>query len=438
MSQTLNNKLRFAGDVSILEARLTSVASGFNVDIQNMLVSVNIYEDMFSPFITGTIVVTDSIDLMNSFPFLGHEYINLKIETPTINDDTNTKSNVIDQTFYIYKITDRTYMAERNVVYEMHFFSQEMSVDANVSLSKGFSGKVSDIAREILGTSGLGTNRLGYIEETKNSTKYVSNFWKPTKNLNFLTNQAINANGSPSYLFFENRTGFNFVSLDTLCRYEPIQNFNYGSFVRDVNKYTASRDINKDYQRINELAIPDVVDSLSKLTNGAYASTLFTHDLVSKRYRVKTFDYLQDFEKENHLNKFPITNKRVASVLTLPSAKIISNEIHYGVFNGFGDVSNSSTLQNRLSRLQQIENHKIKIVVPGRTDYTVGRTVELTLFQAEHISIKNGLDDNRDKVFSGRYLIAAIHHSITRERHECVMEVIKDTFIKDVAKIGEA
>ena len=61
MSQTLNNKLRFAGDVSILEARLTSVASGFNVDIQNMLVSVNIYEDMFSPFITGTIVVTAPI-----------------------------------------------------------------------------------------------------------------------------------------------------------------------------------------------------------------------------------------------------------------------------------------------------------------------------------------------------------------------------------------
>jgi hypothetical protein len=35
----------------------------------------------------------------------------------------------------------------------------------------------------------------------------------------------------------------------------------------------------------------------------------------------------------------------------------------------------------------------------------------------------------QDKIFSGTYLIAAINHYIDKEKHECHMELIKDSFI---------
>jgi len=432
---TSDSFLRFAGDVVIKDARITSLVSGTSMNIQNLVIGVNIYEDLFSSFITGSLVVNDSLDLMNSFPFVGEEFLSLKVFTPSLEDN----KDIFDQVFYIYKISNRVYQAERNVVYEMHFISQEASVDLNNSISKSYSGKPSDIVKTLLGADGLGTERIGLIEETKNNTKYTSNFWSPSKNFNYLANQAVSNRDSASFVFFENRAGFNFVSLETLSAAAASQVFNYNSSSRDHDpnsKINSSyRNIERDYQRINELTVPVVVDSLDKLKSGAFGSVLISHDLVTKRYRVNKFDYLDNFDNEVHLNKYPVTNRNVSYTLTRPESVVMTKEIHYGLYDNFGDVSNNNSLQKRLYRILQIENHKVKITVPGRTDYTVGMVVELDINQAE--SITEVTDATKDKFLSGKYLIAAIHHAIDKERHECVMELIKDTFIGNIAKFGE-
>lgn len=434
--ETKDNIIRFAGDITVKEVVITSTVSGFSMDVSNLVIGINVYEDLFSPFVSGTLIINDSLDLMNNFPFIGEEMVYINMYTPTF-ENTGKSYDTIQQMFYIYKASNRQYRAERNVVYELHFISQEASADVNVRISKGFEGKISDIAKTLIGVEGLASDREGFIEDTKNSTKFVSNFWNPTKGLNYLCNQAVSEQDSPSYLFFENRWGFNFASLETLSTADTTQVFNYNSFVRDAEGHTSMRNIDRDYQRINDLEIPEVVDSMEKLTAGAFSSILITHDLVSKRYRSKTFDYLDNYTKEKHLNPYPITNKSISNALTSPRATIITNEIHYGVYNGYGDISNSRSLQARLYRINQIENYKVKITVPGRTDYTVGQVVELNIFQTEPLTVRDGLNDNRDGVFSGRYLIGAIHHSVDKERHECTMELIKDTLITDIAKFGE-
>ena len=77
--------------------------------------------------------------------------------------------------------------------------------------------------------------------------------------------------------------------------------------------------------------------------------------------------------------------------------------------------------------MKQAEANKIEITVPGRTDYTVGQKVAVTLNKIEPVSQKDGDTDLVDKMFSGFYLVSAINHYITRERHECNMELIKDS-----------
>ena len=67
----------------------------------------------------------------------------------------------------------------------------------------------------------------------------------------------------------------------------------------------------------------------------------------------------------------------------------------------------------------------IRIVVPGRTDYTAGQKVNVKLDKVEPVS-KNDTD-TEDKMFSGDYIISAINHYISREMHECHMELIKDS-----------
>ena len=79
----------------------------------------------------------------------------------------------------------------------------------------------------------------------------------------------------------------------------------------------------------------------------------------------------------------------------------------------------------RISLMKQAEANKLEITVPGRTDYTVGQKVSVTLNKIEPISAND--TDITDKMFSGYYLISAVNHYITRESHECNMELIKDS-----------
>jgi hypothetical protein len=71
------------------------------------------------------------------------------------------------------------------------------------------------------------------------------------------------------------------------------------------------------------------------------------------------------------------------------------------------------------------EANKLEITVPGRADYTVGQKVNVTLNKIEPITKKE--QDITDKMFSGNYLISAINHYVDRNKHECHIELVKET-----------
>lgn len=410
--------LRFAGDVLVDKVNVVS-ANGLYQDITNQVLSIQIFEDLFSPFITGNIVIKDSLDLVNLFPFVGEETLELKISTPTL------KTGNIDAKFYIYKITDRDMLGDKSVVYQIHFTSLDAIVDLNKAVSKTFSGKVSDIAKTVFTDKvhGLQTLKPLNIEETSNNTKYISNFWSPIKNLFYLVSNSVNKSGSPSYLLFENRDGYNFLSLDTLYTQPILQEFVYDNYVRDeLNDAGNIKNINEDYRRIETITIPEAFDYISRIRNGMYGSKQYNHDIVSKKISSTNYDLLQSFDKRNHLNEFPVASKKAVYRY---NSKIDFEPKYYNNFSNFGDATNASIIQERTSVLKQIESTKIQIIVPGRMDYTVGRKVNVTLPRIEPYTEKDR--DPTDKMFSGTYIIAAINHYINRDRHECTLELVKDS-----------
>lgn len=416
--------IRFAGDVSIDKIEVIS-ANGLGQEITNQVVNLEIYEDIFSPFITGVIVLKESIDYLNLFPMIGEEYVNIKIHTPSF----TKKDMIIDDQFVIYKVSDRIQANDRNQMYALHFISREALVDMNKNVSRSYQGKISDIVEDIITDkfSGLESTKKTNIEETPNSTKYVSNYWSPIKNINYLADRAKNIDGSANFVFFENRLGLNFGSLATLySQPAPRQEFVYDAYFRDFTASGAKRDVNKEYQRIIEIEIPVVFDYMDRVNSGMYASKKIGYDLVTKKYKVKTYDMLDDFDEHKHLNKHPANSNRIVKY---PNQKIMHSQLHYANFNNYTDVTNSSSVQQRLSLMKQAESTKIQITVPGRTDYTVGDKVKLTLNKFNPIKTSDTDDDIIDNLFSGNYIISTINHMIDREKHECYMELIKDSYI---------
>ncbi|MGA1048786.1 MAG: hypothetical protein ACO3UU_12320, partial [Minisyncoccia bacterium] len=91
--------IRFAGDISVDKIEIITM-TGFGQDITNQVRVIEIFEDIYSPFISGVIVLKETIDYINLFPLVGEEFINISIHTPSM-------PQKIDQQFAIYKIANR-------------------------------------------------------------------------------------------------------------------------------------------------------------------------------------------------------------------------------------------------------------------------------------------------------------------------------------------
>jgi hypothetical protein len=418
-------KLKFAGDVSVDKVRIIT-PTGFYQDIAAQVINVQLYEDLFSPFITGSLIVKESLDLVNLFPFIGEEYVELEISTPSL--DTNN----IKGTYYIYKMSDRQILGDRAVVYQLHFISIEAIADLNKKISKTFTGKVSDLVQRFLTDryDGVESTKSVFIEPTTNATKYTSNFWSPTQNITYLLDQAINVNKTPDFVFFENRDGFYFISLETLYSNNVFQEFTYDKYTRDdLPGGGSARNVQEDYKRIISISIPTGYDYMDRIRSGMISSKMITYDSTKKTYTSKNYTMFNRFEQQKHLNKFPInSNKSIFrnNALIMTELKAFENQ------TGFGDVTNTKILQERTSLMKLAEANKLEITVPGRADYTVGQKIAVVLNKMEQTTEKDG--DITDKMFSGFYIIAAINHYVDRVKHECVMEVIKDSSQQDMNK----
>lgn len=419
--------IRFAGDVNIRRLEIVSSVK-YKVDITNQLIGAEIYEDLFSPFTTAVFTVRESQDFINALPLRGEEVINLEIATPTM----NTEGSFFKGVFYVYKISDRILLTDRNTAYAISCISYEALYDLNVKQSKSYSGNIGDIVKRITGSDGLNTTKKVHVEPTKNSIKYTSNFWSPVKNLNYLANNAISNKNSASYLFYESRYGFTFTTLDNLYQQAPYQNFIKDNYTRDTNLNTSFRNLQRDYQRILDFKVRVPFDSMKFTSNGAYFSRLYSYDFVKKKYLAKDYNALSQFSNNTHLNKNPM----YTDVKPVSPMNYIFNEVkHYSSHDGYPDTSNVRIQQERNSKLNLIRSSIIEINVFGRTDYTVGHKVYVEVPKATVITDKDQANTDKergfiDATYSGFYIVTAINHVISRDSHTCIMELSKESMVK--------
>lgn len=416
--------LRFAGDVNVDRVMLVS-ASGVAVDVTAMVTEIQIFEDIFQFYTTGTLAVRDSLDMPTIFPFVGEERLKLVVKTPGLPDNTE---NRISKEFYVYKLSDKTIMSDRNVFYMLHFCSIEKVLNSNIKLSKTYSGKISEIATKLIRSEGLASGMTLHVDETANSIKYTSNYWSPYKNLDYLMQRAISGTRSANYLFFENRSGLNFVSLDSLFAQEAILEYTYDKFSRDSTPTDGTlMHTGKEFSRLVEVKIERAYDYLQRTQTGAYASKMISYDITTKKYTTKNYTMFDNYNGEVHLNKYPIATLDIA-------ARINSNIYNYpkynSNFNAFGDDGAQKWLQNRISLMSQLTNSfKVTADAAGRTDMTVGKTVYLKLYKNTPISQESTSEEILDTLFSGKYIVSAINHRITQGRHYMHMEFLKESMI---------
>ena len=128
--------------------------------------------------ISGSVLIKDGNDLLNTFPISGHETITLEFRTPGIGSD------FIRLKFVVAEVADRVRAPnERGEVYRIRFVSHTVHPNKSTKISKSFKGKISDMAKTIY-SDYIGGN-LNALP-TKNEHRFVIPRWSPFKALEWL------------------------------------------------------------------------------------------------------------------------------------------------------------------------------------------------------------------------------------------------------------
>lgn len=412
------------GQINIETAQLIS-GTGKLFDITLLMMDLTLYEDIFANTMSGYVIIQDALDMINNVPLIGQELFRLVLGTPTLEEK-------ITKTFYIYKLEHRK-VEGRSQIYQLHFCSRELIYSQNSKISKAYDGLISENVIDIFEDPRyLASESLIYFEETANEYTFIPPFWTPLETINWLAGKSVSPTGAANYLFFETNQSFEFVSVDILLQQEPVREFVYSDM--DYNSvFGAYGDKDKKYSIVESMENSITFDYLRNLSGGMYASKLYLYDLTSKLIQTTNFDYVRDFENTTHLGKFPLRTENLARKKLSNLYFIEKNNYRTGDFvpQGYQDY-----FLQRNSLLEQMAAFKVVIKVPGRTDIKAGNVVKLTVSETRKLLKDDIIADEpaESEYFTGKYLVTAIRHQIINGSHSMEMEIVSDSFAKELGK----
>ena len=312
------------------------------IDLKAAWSDLNIYEDIFASCLTGNIIITDGMGLMENVPIIGEETINIHVKTSGIKREReeittgpfkgSLSEGIINLKFRVYKISDLIKMNEGMWRYKLHLISEEALINLKSKVAKSAleikpggvePRRISATAKNIYSQyfkrgRKLKDRKKFFIEPTRNLTNLIIPNQTPFNAFNFLASRAVSAGkhavGS-SFVFYETVKGFFFVSMETLMAgggtgYRSEMGEGDGKEleysapeqkVKEVyvvqpkkmrNESDNLKNVAIEMTSVDEYKFESNFDVIKNLQAGMYSNRLLTHDLVRMKYDTLDFNYM--------------------------------------------------------------------------------------------------------------------------------------------------
>lgn len=423
-------KLSQAGDVHI--KKLTLIAThGLSIDITDVFIELDLYENILSPSMTATISIADTNNIMASLPIIGEEMLAVEFTTPETGD-----AFVISKVFYVDKIISKLNKFNSSI-FVLHLTSINTIKDMNMKTGRSFSGYPHDISRslfeEVMSSKWPPTKDNFRYDEASNRIKFISNMWSPFQCIGYCARNAMDASTNihaPSFIFYEDNKQYNFVSLNTLLSKDPQLDpilFYDAAVGRSQNQTGSQRDISKDLSRVIEMNYLGGFDYIKRHLSGAWSHTVTEFNFLRKTISERKHDFYEDFNESNHTGKYP-----PVSNLIQYSSDLCKDSTRHVFTHKYNDVRGDLTghiMASRPSLLASLDYMKLELTIHGRTDLKAGDTINLKVQNFAAVISENGSAPNTpnlDKIWSGRYIITSMQHRLVKNRHQIIMTVSKD------------
>jgi hypothetical protein len=387
---------------------------------------------MLMPSISGNIVVRDGVGLSEKLYFDGSDYIHINISKSGEGELTNFK-----RTFRIYKQTDRKNINQSSEMYVLHFVSEEFIYSLQQKINQAFTGTYNESAAIILENYlkvPPSANKIALLEPTQGIHSFIIPNLSPFDALKWIAYRAVDSANLPNYLFFQNKYGFNFVSLSTLISKETIADINFNP--KNLGKNTQ---IKEETFGAYDVRVISQFNLAENIIDGVYAGKFIGFDILTRQLKEDNISFLDVYAKGEHLNKNPnvtdAKNKDNLNVDAMHNSKVslypIASPRKYDTYTKSNDNLTSTIIDDtdnyifqRNSILKNLTQTKLRITLPGNFALTSGFNV---LVKYPSRSIVDDSSDPYDKTLYGKYLIVATRHIIKYDKHETILEVASDS-----------
>lgn len=424
----------------VLNSALLIVNDGTTIELKPSILEISIHEDIFSPTLSGYVMITDSQGFIEKLNITGFCFLQLSINKVNVDEP-----NPIRKTFRVYKIGERFQKSRQNEEYPIHFCSEELILSEQQKIAKSYRNtNISQIIESILKDE-LDVKKKLDIEKTKNITDKIVPNLKPFEAINWLATyaQPESVQGkSADMLFYENMDGFNFRSLQSLMAGKLYQVYNYSP--QNVAK---SDEINYNFASILSYRFINTFDVLKTINGGGYANKLITIDPLLRKSKSTTFDYTDYFFSSKTLNNYSIdngyTNRKnvntsksfnsVFKVATGNSEQRENSSIQQATGGEFKsityDIGIETYVPYRTAQLSLLNHTKIEMTVPGDPNLTVGRVVQINL--PSYAAKENKNEVQLDEYYAAKYLVTAVRHKFNINGiYQCIVEAVTDSVNK--------
>ena len=419
------------------------------IDIRQGTVSIDYYEDIFSPTITAKIRVVNTGDtiqapdregnpdgekqsIYNGLPLRGGERVSLKIKgnsdkNPGLDFATNEKDYL-----YVSSITDIVSESQRET-FLLHLTSREAITNETSRVGKKYAtsstidASVTDILKNY-----LKTEKIGKIDKTQNRYGFIGNLRKPFTILVWLASKGVPAeisgDATAGFLFYQTREGFQFRSIDSLISQKPdkIPTYTY----TQVNESGTTRD--NDFAILNYKTEKNQ-NLIEKLRLGSYASyRIFYNPLTfeftdPKKGKFTIDDYVSGVKNLGQKLELPkISNDSNIDLGNIPT-RFLTQVLDIGTMEK--DVStegNSDPFKYQsqaIMRYNMLFTQTLSIVVGSNTNLKAG-----DIIKCDFPKISRGGNQEYDKEQSGLYMIKELCHHFDTQASYTSMKLIRDTF----------
>jgi hypothetical protein len=399
--------------VEVISLTLTAPAVKKPVDISSYVVGISIYEDVMFPVIRAEFFVIDGLDLLNGFPIIGEELI--EIEFANAGGDSNSYK------FKVKSIENVVITPQgKSKTYTIRAVSEEMFTNNTKYVTKKYSTDSWQIINDIMINEMKTQKKIVTSDFTKGVQDILISRLRPFQAIDMIRRRSVSQDyHSSSYVFFENKRGFNFTSLEYLLKNQTgnikDKEFFYDPAVNSDSKNITARSIMvlKNVSQFNNTkkmiygSLNNVVKKFDLLTGETTETNYVNAEQQHK------FKYASDNPKPLNSSNFEEQyGKESATSLLVPYSSHLP-ETHI-----------AESIGAKHSFVTKLGQNIYHAHVNGDTALTAGDVITINIPRAAAEQPKE------NRMLSGNYLISKIRHSLittstSQNTYQCTMELIK-------------